>query len=46
MMTMKIFCNEKSKRKKKVIVGKLNSIVINILKNQRYWDIDLEHHSN
>ena len=37
---------KKSKRKKKAIVGKLNNIMINFLKNQRYWDIDLEHHSN
>ena len=32
--------------KNKAIVGKLNNILINFLKNQRYWDIDLEHHSN
>ena len=39
---MKIFYNENQKELKKVILGKLNKIEINILKNQKLLDIDPE----
>ena len=47
MKIMKIFYNEKNlKELKKVILGKLNNIEINFLKNLKLLVIDQEHHLN